>query len=214
MIKSIFICFGKSCRRICCGKKKKDVAVQQDVPNLPLKNKQTQTKPLTLAHRDAEILYRKNSKVSLSAWSGDIELIKGANVEELNKKFSFKGSKALLLDKMVHDYSKHVSLTGLKEKSKFEINKLTKEQVETMLEDYERKLKKDKFLSENKFARYRNTIEDIKDSSLSGINKRNGKKYDNVVSRSQLEKLLDQYRINRAKKQSFSALTKVKWLPI
>lgn len=212
--KSFCRCCAKMCKRLFCGKKKqtKEEAVQNvDVKQkVTLKSKHTQTKPISqTVPRGTEILYKKNSKFSLSAWSGDIELIKGADAKELNKKFNFTGSKAELLDIMVRDYSKEVSLTGMKQKSKVDINKLNKEQVETMLERYETKLRKNRYLSQHKYTRYRDTTEDIKKPYENDTDAKS-KHEEDVVSKSQLNKLLDRYRKSRANKQSFSALTKVK----
>ncbi|KAG6454432.1 hypothetical protein O3G_MSEX008682 [Manduca sexta] len=85
---------------------------------------------------------KKFSKINMSL--KDLDLIDGLEFEDLKKKFSIKGSKEKLLEKLIHDYKKgDLSAAGsMSNKSKYnELKKLDKEQLHKMLETYAEKSK-------------------------------------------------------------------------
>lgn len=91
----------------------------------------------SLTNQSAKILFKKNlrkSKLSVK----NIDLIEGFSAKDLKKKFSITGSKQHVLENMVNDYKKgNLSLSRLPNKSNFDARKLDKEQLNTMLQDYE-----------------------------------------------------------------------------
>lgn len=92
------------------------------------------------------------------------------NADDIKRKFSLTGSRGKVLDKMVADYKMgKASATGLSAKSKFDPNKLNKEQITDMLKKYEAAQKGRKrvsFLEKSK-SKFQDIIDDMKNTNIS-----------------------------------------------
>lgn len=121
----------------------------------------------------------------------NVDLIEGFSAKDLQKKFSITGSKQTVLENMVADFKKgNLSTSRLPNKSKFDVRQLDKNQMKTILKDYEmiqKRIKNNEDLNAN----------DIK------------KKFSITGSREKvLEKMVADYKMGKASTTGLSVKSK------
>lgn len=134
-----------------------------------------------------DVLLQKNSNYSLTALSGNIQLLRDADIGDLKATLKLSKSKEKILDKMLKDFDKIDSkqdqaakndkesketMKNKKKKlkpSKEELSKINKEQVEALLNDYIKRKKVKKGLETKRSVLY----EKPKDKALLPTLKKN-----------------------------------------
>lgn len=148
------------------------VAALSDKPRLKQKKKLNKEK-LNKMIQDYEDLKKRRKSRSLKL----IDKLKEMDPTELKKKFSLSSSRQRIFTHMVDDYrNRKLSFSKLSNKPKFSVRKISKGQVNQMLQEYETNKKKLKlpFSFHNKLGNLEPLIDEIKNTriSISSIKRR------------------------------------------
>lgn len=114
----------------------------------------------------AKIIWKNSRFISQdSTLSQNVDLVKQLDTEDLKKRFKLSDSRKLLLDQMVSDYKKEVSLKGFFGRSRSNVG-LDQEKLSKILKEYKANRKKNRYLSQAKFALYAKSSHDIPDVNI------------------------------------------------